>query len=451
MKPIYFETQFSCGHVDRANAVIRDVTLITSGVTAEGHDLEVDDETLTQMLGCAKERVKVPVKLDHGSGIKDLNGYLDNFRLSGKKLIGDWHLLNSHEETPKMLERAERMPTCFGMSAAFKGSGVKMASGKKAARCFALKSVDCVTAPAANPDGMFSAREPSDRALAKALVLLQSKGVLNEFAGLRSTAGVSRSRNTGGQFAQEAAAAGGPDSNTMAAAYAGVIPEKVSRQRRILAAWKSHKVFIPDNEPLAMSATARALTMLAEKTREKSETSWKTYAGAAASGAVSGAALGLTPILKKGVKLRTALKSAATLGAASAGIVGGGAFIGSQIIGSPRPDEGSAFTRRAAIGGAIVGGVLGAGGVIAARKVPLLRKSMATLGKEWRPISAIQKASLPAAIAGGVGAGAVYGGAQGLDEGQQVDSIRNVRKDLAKACKPARQALFSARQKLINL
>jgi hypothetical protein len=38
-----------------------------------------------------------------------------------RKLVGDWHLLKSHEEYETMLERAERMPECFGMSAAFMG------------------------------------------------------------------------------------------------------------------------------------------------------------------------------------------------------------------------------------------------------------------------------------------------------------------------------------------
>ena len=43
------------------------------------------------------------------------------------------------------------------MSAAFKGDGEKLKTGKKAARCHELKAVDCVTDPAANKGGLFSA------------------------------------------------------------------------------------------------------------------------------------------------------------------------------------------------------------------------------------------------------------------------------------------------------
>ncbi len=153
-----FQVPFACGTVDKANAVIRGVSIMTGDLTAIGHDLEVDDTTLSQVLACAKAEGKVPVKNNHGSGVENINGYLDNFYLDGKKVRGDWHLLVSHEETPKMLERAERMPGCFGLSAAFKGEGSKVAGGKKAARCSKLLAVDCVTAPAANPGGLFSAK-----------------------------------------------------------------------------------------------------------------------------------------------------------------------------------------------------------------------------------------------------------------------------------------------------
>lgn len=147
------------GQVDRANAVIRNVSLITGFLTAEGHDLEVDATTLTQILLSAQKMGQVPVKLNHGSGIENVCGYLENFRLEGNKVKGDWHLLKSHSETDKMLERAERMHSAFGLSVAFKGKGVLIAGGKKAARCEELKAVDCVTSPAANPDGLFSSRE----------------------------------------------------------------------------------------------------------------------------------------------------------------------------------------------------------------------------------------------------------------------------------------------------
>lgn len=157
-----FHVPFSSGKVDRQNGIIRGVSLMTGGITAIGHDLEVDDTTLKQVVTCAMKATggQIPVKLNHGSGIENLCGYIDasSVVLEGSKVRGDWHLLKSHEEYNKLMERAETMPSCFGLSAAFKGGGMPVKGGKKAARCEQLLAVDCVTAPAANPDGLFSAK-----------------------------------------------------------------------------------------------------------------------------------------------------------------------------------------------------------------------------------------------------------------------------------------------------
>lgn len=155
------------GTVDHQNAIIRGVSVITSGLTAEGHNLQVDNVLIDQIQASAKERGKVPVTLDHGSGIKDLNGYLTGFRKDGDKLRADWHLLKSHDETGKILERAEVMPNCWGLSTAFKPpsgnmQGEPLGGGKFAARCEKLMSVDAVCRPAANPGGLFSVPEKVD-------------------------------------------------------------------------------------------------------------------------------------------------------------------------------------------------------------------------------------------------------------------------------------------------
>lgn len=151
------------GRVDRAAGVIRGVRVITGNVTAEGHDLEVDDTTVKQLNACASKSGQVPVNLDHGSGIKDTCGYLSDFVPDGADLRADWHLLKSHAEYEATMERAERMPKCFGLSVKFKGKGEKKGL-KKFARCEKLVSVDCVTQPAANPDGLFSTRSTSSGA-----------------------------------------------------------------------------------------------------------------------------------------------------------------------------------------------------------------------------------------------------------------------------------------------
>jgi hypothetical protein len=154
------------------------------------------------------------------------------------------------------------------------------------------------------------------------------------------------------------------------------------------------------------------------------------YIMAGLSGAASGAALGLVPLLRRGVGLKTALRTAAGGAAAGGAIVGGGSLLGSGILGNPDEKEGAAFTKRAAVGGALVGGTLGVAGGLVARRVPVVRKQVKKLAKEWRPAHWIEKSgSLKAAGIGGV-AGGAYGLGQGADEGQQVDSIRNIRKDL---------------------
>lgn len=168
-----FHIPFS-GTVDEANGVIRGVSLMTGNLTAEGHDLEVDETTLRQVLACARRTGKIPVKLDHGSGITSLCGFIDGTTAviesepdGRKKVRGDWHLLRTHEQYQTLIERAQKMPECFGMSAAFKGSGELLKAGdkkgRKAARCERLLAVDCVTQPAANPDGLFDQRSSGHR------------------------------------------------------------------------------------------------------------------------------------------------------------------------------------------------------------------------------------------------------------------------------------------------
>lgn len=154
------------GRVDKENGVIRGVALLTAGIKAKGHDLHIDEQTLEQVFECAVRRGQVPVKLDHKTGIENVCGYLTNFRKDGAKLLGDWFLLKSHREYETTLEKADRMPGCFGMSAAFVGKEAVGRNGLKCARCEDLVSVDCVTQPAANPNGLFSV-DTGDEGMAK--------------------------------------------------------------------------------------------------------------------------------------------------------------------------------------------------------------------------------------------------------------------------------------------
>lgn len=167
------------------------------------------------------------------------------------------------------------------------------------------------------------------------------------------------------------------------------------------------------------------------KDREVRKHGLNPYIGAALSGGASGALVGgVIPAFRRGMGIVPVLKGAAGLGAASAGIVGGGAWLGSKMIGKPRDDERSAFTKRAGIGGALAGAGLGVGGALVLKKTRWGKKMLLKGAKEWRPFHWIEKGGLVKASGIGAVGGALTGLYQGADEGQQVDSIINMRKDI---------------------
>ena len=161
--PIEFYSNFTADKVDKTNAIIHGVSVMTAGLIARGHDLEVDSKTLQQIKTCAETKAQVPVKIDHKSGAASVCGFLTNFHLEGSKLKADWNLLQTHPQKDQILEVAERMPGGVGLSASFlpPSKPERTPAGKNAARCVELLSVDYVTLPAANPDGMFSAKVDS--------------------------------------------------------------------------------------------------------------------------------------------------------------------------------------------------------------------------------------------------------------------------------------------------
>ena len=184
MQTINFEFSLVGADVGKEEGVIKGVSIITSGVQAKGHDLEVDQTTLNQMLSCATKKGKVKVKWNHRTGADAINGNLRNFRLEDGKLKGDWHLLKSHPSYNHALELAAEMPEEVGLSASFGGlselgDGTKIheadeqtkhqyiikgmerlpvPEGRRFARCSHLVSVDLVADPAANPGGLFEAK-----------------------------------------------------------------------------------------------------------------------------------------------------------------------------------------------------------------------------------------------------------------------------------------------------
>ncbi len=102
--------------------------------------------------------------------------------------------------------------------------------------------------------------------------------------------------------------------------------------------------------------------------------------------------------------------------------------IGQKVVGKPKRGESGAYTTRGAIGGLIGGGVLGAAGLIAARRSAAGQQWLKSAGRQWRPVHAMRTGKPIKAIGVAAGAGSVAGSYQAADEGMQVDTIENLRR-----------------------
>lgn len=153
----------SQARVNPTEGVIYGVSLITEG-PALGHGVYIDATTIQQVMQAAQNYAGgLKVKMDHGGGAGDIVGFIDNLRVIGPKLIGDFHLLQSSEHRTYVLEIATKIPDTFGLSIAFSGTSEVGDDKRVMQRCTEIYSVDLVSEPAANPDGLFSRRAPSDK------------------------------------------------------------------------------------------------------------------------------------------------------------------------------------------------------------------------------------------------------------------------------------------------
>ena len=135
--------------------VIEGVSIISIG-EAKGHGLYVDETTLMQVKECAESyKGGVKVNLDHGAGIKDIVGFVNNFRIVGKQLLGDLNLLETSPMRDYVLEISSKLPDTIGISIAFTGP-IREVEGLAFASCTELYSADLVQTPAANATGLFS-------------------------------------------------------------------------------------------------------------------------------------------------------------------------------------------------------------------------------------------------------------------------------------------------------
>ena len=145
--------------IDETGLSIKGVSVLTVG-RAKGHNLEIDDTTLAQVLKCANSyKGGVKVNENHGAGIGDIVGKLNNFRIdpNGEKLIADLTFLKSRKDRAKYyIDLAKEIPDSFGISISFSGESEQTGTGIDLARCSELYSADLVQHPASNPTGLFS-------------------------------------------------------------------------------------------------------------------------------------------------------------------------------------------------------------------------------------------------------------------------------------------------------
>ena len=130
---------------------------------ALGHEMFVDDTTLLQaeQAGVAGSRVNVFV--DHDESIDSLIGLLSNFRIKEDQLRADLELLSAHPQAEFYAEILSKAPGRVGFSMAFSGKPEEVGD-RRFARVENLVSVDLVSRPAANKEGVFRAgAEPLDR------------------------------------------------------------------------------------------------------------------------------------------------------------------------------------------------------------------------------------------------------------------------------------------------
>jgi hypothetical protein len=123
---------------------------------ALGHEMFVDDVTLLQAEEAGVAGSPVKVFVDHDESIDSLIGLLSNFRIGGDQLRADLELLSAHPQAEFYSEILTKAPERVGFSMAFSGRPEEMGD-KRYARVENLVSVDLVSRPAANKEGVFRA------------------------------------------------------------------------------------------------------------------------------------------------------------------------------------------------------------------------------------------------------------------------------------------------------
>lgn len=171
------------GAVDAQAGTIKGVSIATAGVTAEGHHMTIVDEndtvlevrewvtdadTLSTMLD-AILAIGEPLKakLEHGSGLSEIVGTFDNFRIDGAHLRADFEAIQTAAGAEHLLNLAAKVSKQFGVSVTAKLNRVK-AGAVDLMRAVKVMSADFVDSPAINA-GLFSSKSVVDKQLQKDL------------------------------------------------------------------------------------------------------------------------------------------------------------------------------------------------------------------------------------------------------------------------------------------
>lgn len=162
---VYYSAIASREKIDGGEGVIYGVSVITMG-QAQGTNSGtwIDGKTLSQFVHVASKypdgiKVKLSQAKEHDGSAGQIVGVLKTFRVDGDRVRANLSLLKSDDNFQKILEMAQTMPSEFGLSIVIPKE-LEEIGGKEFLRCSEIYSVDIVSAPAANPSGLFSSKTP---------------------------------------------------------------------------------------------------------------------------------------------------------------------------------------------------------------------------------------------------------------------------------------------------
>jgi hypothetical protein len=98
---------------------------------------------------------RIKVTMGHGAQVDGILGYIDSFVIKGDRLMGDLTLFST-TQAQFVQQLAKELPEGFGLSLTFSGVPAEV-GGSRYARVSEIYDISVVSAPAANPAGMFSA------------------------------------------------------------------------------------------------------------------------------------------------------------------------------------------------------------------------------------------------------------------------------------------------------